>query len=143
MKLITREIDYAVRALKYMAETGRERVPVTELVEELGITRPMLRRTMQKLAKDGAVVSYKGKNGGFSLNKRPEDICLMDLVQVFQGKFSMNECVLNREICPNRENCILKREIEDIEKDVKRKLESISLSSLMEKKGEKKWQKET
>ena len=143
MKLITREIDYAVRALKYMAEAGRDRIPVTELVQELGINRPMLRRIMQKLAKDGALVSYKGNNGGFSLNKRPEDIYLIDLVQLFQGKFSMNECVLNREICPNRESCILKRKIEDIEKDVKRKLQSISLSSLMDKKGEKKWQKET
>lgn len=143
MKLITREIDYAVRALKYIAEAGRERIPVTELVDRLGITRPMLRRIMQKLAKDKVIVSYKGKHGGFSLNMRPEDIYLIDLVEVFQGKFSMNECVFNRDICPNRKSCILKKKIEDIEKDVKRQLESISLESLMDKKGEKKWQRET
>ena len=143
MKLITREIDYAVRALKYIAESGRNRIPVTELVDMLGITRPMLRRIMQKMAKDHIVESYKGNNGGFSLNKRPEDVYLIDLVQVFQGKFSMNECVLNREICPNRDSCILKRKIDDIEKDVKKRLQSISLSSLMDDKGEKRWQRET
>jgi Rrf2 family protein len=132
MKLITREIDYAVRALRYIAETGRDRVSVKELVEKLGITRPMLRKIMQELAKYGTVVSYKGNNGGFSLNKRPEDIYLIDLVEVFHGKFSMNECLFNKDICPNRDSCILKNKIEEIEKDVKSKLESIDLKSLID-----------
>jgi Rrf2 family protein len=142
VKLITREIDYAVRALKSLAENGSDKVPVTDLVEELRITRPMLRKIMQELAKNGVVTSYKGNNGGFRLNKRPEDIYLIDIIEVFQGRFSMNECVLNKEICPNRGDCILKSKIEDIEADVKRKLESINLESLMDKKGDIKWQKE-
>ena len=135
MKLITREIDYAVRALKYIAEKGKEKVPVAELVEELGIKRPMLRKIMQELAKAGMVVSYKGNNGGFSLSKRPGDIYLLELVEIFQGKFSINECVLNKGICPNRESCVLKGKIEDIEENVKRQLESINLKSLMIKRG--------
>jgi Rrf2 family protein len=137
MKLITREIDYAVRALKYIAERDLERVTVTELVAELGITRPMLRKIMQELAKTGNVVSHKGNNGGFSLGKKPEDIYLIDLVEVFQGDFSMNECVLNKDICPNRGKCILKSKIEDIEDSVRKQLESINLRSLMNKKGER------
>jgi Rrf2 family protein len=135
MKLITREIDYAVRALKYIAEKGKEKVPVAELVEDLGITRPMLRKIMQELAKAGMVVSYKGNNGGFTLSKRPGDIYLLELVEIFQGKFSLNECVLNKGICPNRKSCILKGKIEDIEENVKRQLESINLKSLMIKEG--------
>ena len=131
MKLITREIDYAVRALKYMSEKSVERVPVNELEEELGITRPMLRKIMQELAKAGIVESYKGNNGGFSLNRRPEDIYLIDLVKIFRGEFSMNECILNKDICPNRNSCILKDKIEEIEADVKSRLELISLKSLM------------
>lgn len=142
MKLITREIDYAVRALKSLAEKGVDRVPVADLVEELGITRPMLRKIMQELAKNGMVMSYKGNNGGFRLSKRPEDIYLIDLVEIFQGKFSLNECVLNKEICPNRDCCVLKTKIEDIEAKVKKELESINLESLMDWKGDLKWQKD-
>ena len=132
MKLITREIDYAVRALKSLAKRGNNVIPVAELVKELGVTRPMLRKIMQELAKNGVVVSYKGNNGGFQLNKKPEDIYLIDLVEIFQGKFSMNECILNRDLCPNRDNCILKNKIEDIEKNVKRQLGFINLESLMD-----------
>jgi Rrf2 family protein len=91
----------------------------------------MLRKIMQELAKNEMVESYKGNNGGFSLNRKPEDIHLIDLVEVFQGKFSMNECILNKDICPNRDSCILKNKVEEIEDDVKSRLESINLKSLM------------
>lgn len=136
MKLVTREIDYAVRALKYLAENGKVKVPVTELVQELGITRPMLRKIMQELARNDAVISYKGNNGGFVLNKKPEDIYLIDLVEVFQGEFSMNECVQHKDICPNRETCLLRGKIEGIESNVKKELESINIESLLDKKGD-------
>ena len=58
---------------------------------------------------------------------------MIDLVEVFQGKFSLNECILNKDICPNRDNCILKDRIEDIEEKVKKELGSIDLKSLIKK----------
>jgi len=66
MKLITRDIDYAVRALVYLADNkNEETVPVPELVDELGITRPFLRKIMQLLAKAGITRSYKGNKGRY------------------------------------------------------------------------------
>ncbi len=131
MKLITREIDYAIRALMYLADNEGMIVTVTKLVEELGITRPFLRKIMQELAKAGVVGSYRGNKGGFLLKKKPGDIYLIDLVEVFQGKFSLNECILNKDICPNRGDCILKDRVDDIEEKVKKELEAIDLRSLI------------
>ena len=132
MKLITRDIDYAVRALIYLADNGNGgTVPVPELVDELGITRPFLRKIMQLLAKAGVIESYKGNKGGFRLIKKPEDIFLIDLVEIFQGDFSLNECFLNKGICPNTSNCILRSKVDDIEEKVKKELESIDLRSLI------------
>lgn len=133
MKLITREIDYAIRALIYLAGRRGKVVPVAELVEALGITRPFLRKIMQELAKTDVVESYKGNKGGFRLKKKPENIYLIDLVEIFQGKFSLNECILNKDICPNRSNCILKDRVDDIEEKVKKDLGSIDLRSLIKK----------
>ena len=131
MKLITREIDYAVRAIIYLAEKKDGVVSVAELANELGITRPFLRKIMQILAKSGAIESYKGYQGGFRLVKKHEDIYLIDLVEVFQGRFSLNECLLNKDICPNQDVCILKSRVEEIEKKVKEELEKIDLKSLI------------
>jgi len=132
MKLITRDIDYAVRALVYLADNkNEETVPVPELVDELGITRPFLRKIMQLLAKAGITRSYKGNKGGFRLIKKPEDIYLIDIIEIFQGNFSLNECLLNKDICPNKGNCILKNRVNDIEEKVKKELGSIDLRSLI------------
>lgn len=134
MKLITREIDYAVRALIYLADNKNEGiVSVPELVDELGITRPFLRKIMQLLAKAGVIESYKGNKGGFRLIKKPDDVYLIDLVEIFQGDFSLNECLLNKDICPNKGNCILKDRVDDIEEKVRVELKSIDLSSLIKK----------
>ena len=134
MKLITRDIDYAVRALIYLADNkSEETVPVPELVDELGITRPFLRKIMQLLAKAGIVRSHKGNKGGFRLIKKPEDIYLKDLIEIFQGKFSLNECLLNKGICPNKGNCILKDRVDGIEEKVKIELGSIDLRSLIKR----------
>ncbi len=133
MKLITREIDYAVRALIHLAANRNETVTVPELVDELGITRPFLRKIMQLLARAGVIESYKGNKGGFRLIKKPGDIYLIDLIEIFQGKFSLNECLLNKDICPNKSNCILKDRVDDIEEKVKKELESIDLKSLVKK----------
>jgi len=132
MKLITRDIDYAVRALIYLADNKNEGiVPVPELVDELGITRPFLRKIMQLLAKAGVIESHKGNKGGFRLIKKPEDIYLIDIIEIFQGNFSLNECLLNKDVCPNKGNCILKNRVNDIEEKVKKELESIDLRSLI------------
>ena len=132
MKLITRDIDYAVRALIYLADNRNGGiVPVAELVDELGITRPFLRKIMQLLAKAGITQSYKGNKGGFRLIKKPEDIYLIDLIETFQGDFSLNECFMNKGICPNKSSCILKSRVDDIEEKVKKELESIDLRSLI------------
>ncbi|MFC2159140.1 RrF2 family transcriptional regulator [Actinomycetota bacterium] len=132
MKLITRDIDYAVRALVYLADSRNGGiVSVPELVDELGITRPFLRKIMQLLAKAGVTRSYKGNKGGFRLIKKPEDIYLIDLIETFQGDFSLNECFMNKSICPNKNSCILKSKVDDIEDKVKKELESIDLRSLI------------
>jgi Rrf2 family protein len=134
MKLITRDIDYAVRALIYLADNKNEGiVSVPELVDELGITRPFLRKIMQLLAKAGVIESYKGNKGGFRLIKKPDDVYLIDLVEIFQGDFSLNECLLNKDICPNKGNCILKDRVDDIEEKIRLELKSIDLSSLIKK----------
>ena len=106
-------------------------VPVPELVDKLGITRPFIRKITQLLARAGVIESYKGNKGGFRLIKKPEDIYLIDLVEIFQGDFSLNECFLNKGICPNKGNCVLKSRVDDIEAKVKQELESIDLRSLI------------
>lgn len=132
VKLITRDVDYAIRALCYMAQTKKERVSVSELVKELNVPRPFLRKILQILNKKGLLKSQKGKGGGFQLAALPDKIFLVDLIEIFQGPFKLNECVLKKEICYDIKGCILRKRIGDIEKNLVKELKVITLRSLLE-----------
>ena len=131
-KFITRDTDYAVRALIFLTWRKKEIVSVTELVKNLRIPRPFLRKILQVLNKNGLLKSYKGQGGGFTLALRPEKIFLIDLIEIFQGSLRLSECLLGRMICPDRNVCVLKKKIDAIERYVISELKSITITSLLE-----------
>ncbi len=131
MKLITRDTDYALRALCFIAGEKDKITPAAGLVKKIKIPRPFLRKLLQALHKKGILNSYKGQGGGFSLNRPADKISLVDLIEIFQGPLKLNECLFKRLPCPNVKTCALKRRIDKIEKYVISELRSINLASLL------------
>ncbi len=135
MKLITRDTDYALRALCFIAKRKKEMFSVAELSRELNVPRPFLRKILQLLNIKGILNSTRGQGGGFLLGKKPTKISLTDIMRTFQGKLRLNECSLNKLICPNQKGCILRKKIAKIESYVLKELGSISIASLLKNKG--------
>jgi Rrf2 family protein len=131
MKLITRNTDYAMRALCHIAKQKNPSVSVTEMVSELKIPRPFLRKILQTLSGEGLLHSTKGQGGGFALALPPEKVLLTDLIRIFQNTIQLNECVFKKKLCPNRHTCMLKKEIDSIEQDVLQRLRGITIASLI------------
>jgi len=131
MKLITRSTDYAIRALCCIAGNKKEVISADYIVKALDMPRPFLRRILQKLNKEGILCSYKGKGGGFALAIPPKKIIITDLMKIFQGPLKLNECTFKKNICPNIKECILKKKIDEIEKEVIFSLKKITVASLL------------
>ena len=66
MRLITRNTDYAVRALSYISRQEEKVISVSELVKKIKVPRPFLRKILQTLNKKGILISYKGQGGDSS-----------------------------------------------------------------------------
>jgi len=130
MKLITRNTDYALRAICYIAKQNKV-VTVPELVKALGVPRPFMRKILQLLNKKKILESYKGQSGGFKLKLIPEKIFLIQIMHIFQGRLSLSECFLKKDICPNRGKCVLRKKIRLIEKNAFQQLERINIASLL------------
>jgi Rrf2 family protein len=131
MKLITRDTDYALRSVCFIAKHNKKLVSASELVEELNIPKPFLRRLLQQLGRSGILKSFKGQGGGFSLGKPASKIYLTELMRVFQGPIKINECFLNRKLCPNTATCMLKKKIDSLEKNVVNELDKVTVASLI------------
>jgi len=129
MKLINRNTNYAIRSLIYIAGT-QKMITVAELVRFLRIPKALLRKIMQILSKRNILKSSRGKNGGFLLNRKPDEISVMDIAKIFQGDIEPVNCVFKDDTCSNIRYCLLKNKGKKIEKDIAHWLKSISISSL-------------
>ncbi|MCK5580459.1 MAG: Rrf2 family transcriptional regulator [Candidatus Omnitrophica bacterium] len=132
MKLITRDTDYAIRALMYIASAGDGVVSVAEIEKKLGLPRPFLRKILQVLQKQGVLRSIKGNRGGFLLAVPAKKIILADLIEIFQGKITFTECFLKKKECPDTRKCSVRKKIKNIEKTVVSELKQITIASLLE-----------
>jgi len=131
VNLITRNTDYAIRALCCITKNNEDIVSVKELVEDLKMPGPFLRKILQELSRKGILRSYKGKNGGFVLAIRPEKIYVGELIEIFQGPIKLQKHTFRKKICPEIKSCILKKKIDVIEKYTISELNSLSIASLL------------
>ncbi len=131
MKLITRDTDYAVRALCVIARHKQGLISVSELVALTEIPRPFLRKILQILNKKRILISYKGKGGGFRLARAPQKIYLLDLIRIFQGPLKLNECIFKKAPCPDIKICKLRKKLEKIQKNVISDLRHVTVRFLL------------
>ncbi len=134
MKLITRDTDYALRAVCFIAGQKERVVAASELAEALKVPRPFLRKLLQVLNRKNVLISLRGIGGGFLLARTADKIYLTELIKIFQGPFSLNECSLKKKPCPERKICPLRKKICRIERYLLRELSAVSVGSLLKRK---------
>lgn len=103
---ITREGDYGIRSVLYLARHPLKKISyVNEISEEYKIPRSFLAKILQKLVKAKVVRSYRGVKGGFSLAKPAKDISMLDVLEAVEGKLYLNICVMDRKKCGFSKHC--------------------------------------
>jgi Rrf2 family protein len=99
--IFTRSTGYALLALAELA-TLKEAIDTSHLSEKIGVSKYFLAKLLQNLSKKGIVKSFKGVNGGFILDKNPQDIKVIEIFQCVEDKdFLVYECAQNEVDCPN------------------------------------------
>lgn len=91
---ITRQADYAVRAIMYLAQIGSEKKAATsQIAEEQDIPLSFLAKIIAQLSVAGLLQTMRGARGGVALARNPDDISLLEVVEAIDGPIKLNECV--------------------------------------------------
>ncbi len=91
---ITRQADYAVRAVLYLAQIGSERRAATsQIAQEQNIPPSFLAKIVSQLSVAGLLQTSRGARGGVSLARDPESISILEVVEAIDGPILLNECV--------------------------------------------------
>lgn len=103
---ITREGDYGIRSVLYLARQPYKKISyVNEISEEYNIPRSFLAKILQKLVKAKIVRSYRGVKGGFSLARPAREITMMDVLEAVEGKLYLNICLMDKKRCGFSKHC--------------------------------------
>jgi Rrf2 family protein len=133
MKLLTKNTDYAIRALLELGKNDGQFISARDISSRQGIPYQYLRKLLQLLIKEGMVVSREGTSGGFAISRSPRRIKIEDVIRTFQGDIQLSECLFRKKFCPNRATCVLREQILEIEKTVARKFATLTIGKLIKK----------
>ena len=91
---VGRRVDYAVRALSYLAGQPPGKVVSRSDIENCqGIPSFYLSKIMKDLVAGGLVVSHVGSKGGFTLAKPPPAISIKDVYECVERPLVLMECL--------------------------------------------------
>jgi Rrf2 family protein len=103
---ITRQADYAVRAVLYLARLGQEqRAATSQIAEDQQIPPSFLAKIVSQLSVAGLLQTSRGARGGVSLARHPDQISLLEVVEAIDGPILLNECVGTNGICSFGDDC--------------------------------------
>lgn len=128
---ITRQADYAVRAMAYLTQLGADRRAATsQIAQEKQIPPSFLAKIVSQLSVAGLLNTSRGARGGVSLAKTPAEISLLDVVEAIDGPILLNECVGDGSNCPFGESCSVKEVWCDAQHELVTRLRNTTFGSL-------------
>ncbi|MCK8816697.1 Rrf2 family transcriptional regulator [Natroniella sulfidigena] len=134
MKL-SQATDYAFRAILYLARQGvGEKVDAQTISEAEVIPKRFLLKIFRKLVQAGVVESYRGKYGGYALAVDPAKITLKDIVEIVEGKITVNRCLIDPDECNKRatNRCKIHNALAEIQQEVNQKLAEYNFAQFLD-----------
>lgn len=106
---ITRQADYAVRAVLHLARiNNRERAATSTIAQEQHIPPSFLAKIISQLSIAGLLHTSRGAHGGVTLARDPKDITMLEVIEAIEGPIQLNKCVGESGVCSFEDNCPIK-----------------------------------
>ncbi len=106
---ITRQADYALRAMLYLAHLEpTKRAATSQIAEDQRIPPSFLAKIISQLSIAGLIHTSRGARGGVSLARDPEEISILEVVEAIDGPIALNECTGDAGACPFGDDCVIR-----------------------------------
>lgn len=103
---------------------------VDEIFDKLHIPYRYLRKLMTSLSKSNFLYSIQGKNGGYMISGKLEDIKLLNLIEVIDPDYLASNCFFGITNCSRESTCVMHDQWDDVRTHIKTILATTSLSDI-------------
>ena len=136
--MLSQKTRYALQALMLLADPERAKkgpILIAELAKAGKMPQKFLEAILLELKNNGILHSKKGKGGGYSLAKRPEDIKISDIIRVSEGPLALLPCVSQRaykkcEECHDEQTCGIRMLFKEVRAATSEILDNTSLAKV-------------
>jgi Rrf2 family protein len=129
---ITRQADYATRAILHLARIGKNGHVATSLVaKEQQIPPAFLVKIISQLSIAGILHTSRGARGGVRLARKPKNITLLQVIEAIDGPIRLNVCVDRNGICSFEANCPMQLVWCDAQNELMVKLKNTNFAQLI------------
>ncbi len=134
MLKINKKVEYALMALKFMADKKDSSLTsAREICDEFKTPFDTTAKVMQLMNNQEILKSTKGIKGGYSLNKALTEITYMELVRLIEGKEDIGRvCVSNKGTCELFGKCNIATPVEQLNRKLNIFLETLTLGDLLQ-----------
>jgi Rrf2 family protein len=134
---ITRQADYAVRAVIHLARRGPGgRVATGQIARDESIPPTFLAKIVSQLSAAGIVRATRGARGGVMLARPADELNMLEIIEAIDGPVTLNECVSNPEICPQSDDCVVRTVWGEAQAELVARLRRTSIAQLQAQNGE-------
>ncbi len=134
MLRLTKNTDYALMVVNFMACQKDPFVANTKtMAETYHIPLELLAKILQRLAKNGLVLSKSGPKGGYILAKDAAHITIGEVIQAIEGPIRIVRC--EDDDCSQMEYCTVRGPLIQIEQKIVAFLESITVEQMYQPTG--------
>ena len=136
--MLSQKTKYALKALLFLTEEekrGKTPVLISDLAERGNMPQKFLEAILLELKNHGILQSKKGKGGGYSLGKKPEDIHFGDVIRILEGPLALLPCVSQMaykkcDECQDEATCGLRLLFKDVRDATTEILDNTSLAKV-------------
>ena len=131
MKLSTKG-RYGVKAMVDLAiNYGGSPVSIKSISQRQNISEYYLEQLFSSLRKAKLIKSIRGAQGGYILNRQPEDITVSDIIEVLEGPIEISDC-LDGVTCNNVDCCASRLLWKKIKTSIDEVTNSVTLKDIVE-----------
>ena len=133
--MLSQRAKYALRAMIHLA--GRRAiapVSVTDIAAETNIPRAFLEQIVSDLKRRNLLVSTRGKQGGFLLARKPNEISFAEIIRHIDGPLALAPCASRTAYrpcpeCGDVKTCAIRRTLLDARDATAKILEKTTLAN--------------
>lgn len=129
MLKLSKKVDYALMALMHLAQEDGSS-STREIAAGYGLPQDLLAKILQKLTREGLVVSHQGTKGGYRLARPADTITVVQVIEGVEGPLSLTQCFTDLGTCDQIDTCNIKSPLQRLNDHVLLTLSRVTIASM-------------